>query len=765
MPSPDRRARERLGALMWLEQPGEAAVATEAGEDRCGGDEAEPATATAFSKAATEIERPLSASDHSPPGRYVLWSEAEVSALLAGARDVGVGRWAEILRRSPLLALNRTADALRYKWRSLPQSVRSAAAPAAHAPTKRPKRPATGAQRDREIAAHIVRDALIRLVEAGGALGVGSRAVLRALLSRARPVVDTWAGKGRKDGDVYLEFSGVYVRMLAALGGGGKSGKVSRNAVDKRAWPSFREALAWEEVSAAEARKRGAAVRMLEDGQRFGRHIFVDARVLDAAVCFAGEYFGEDVGEEKEEIVEYVVDISRRPGVWTSSVAEHCPRRVGHKHGDASPSLIMWMKSDGVSGGALCPVCRNAASEGAGCRTWKVRYEGTQAFLTVPARRRARRRGMSAVRSDEEESSRYFAVSSEAASSVAASEPVSSVTASEAVSSVTASGLPIASDSNNAAGPVGGHVMTHSARVAKVGQSGNSAYVLAKLFVDRRAVGDEESSWFGRRTRTVGSMSMRFSPLKILMESDEVSKRSHLEQNAKNIGWMAKESLAVGPSNSTAVDDDLMDNFDYGRANVSRMMDTKMVSVSAMSVSAWVECKRRGNGRYWKPQQWAPVAQAWVLFDLDNVGGLCSLAGDDAGADTISDVVSRASSNMIQVVRRSVELSGVCMIVQSGPRGLHVWAQLREVRYDPRSWFKCPATRIWYEKLGGQLLGAALNAGATGGNLDMSYCSAGRFARLPSWRILDTGEAYRSRLVTVVPSRSKKRKPRKATGA
>lgn len=141
--------------------------------------------------------------------------------------------------------------------------------------------------------------------------------------------------------------------------------------------------------------------------------------------------------------------------------------------------------------------------------------------------------------------------------------------------------------------------------------------------------------------------------------------------------------------------------------------------------------------------------QAWVLFDIDDISRL-----DGEG------VVTKSGSKLALTIRRDQEMSGRCLIMQTGPSGLHVWAELREVRQDPGKWFKKDETRTWYADLGNRLLQAARRAGARGGKIDMSSCSAGRFARRPGWRLLEDGNVFRSHVVVYVPSRVRKRTPR-----
>lgn len=59
--------------------------------------------------------------------KTVRWSNREVEALVAGVRTYGVGKWARILRHSPVFNGVRTSVDLKDKWRNLTSPVRAAA--------------------------------------------------------------------------------------------------------------------------------------------------------------------------------------------------------------------------------------------------------------------------------------------------------------------------------------------------------------------------------------------------------------------------------------------------------------------------------------------------------------------------------------------------------------------------------------------------------------------------------------------------------------
>jgi hypothetical protein len=447
----------------------------------------------------------------------------------------------------------------------------------------------------------------------------------------------------------------------------------------------------------------------------------------------------------------------------TRSVAARCPRASGHKNGDRKPSLILWMNRDGVTGGALCPVCMEEsggrAAGGAGAllrnRTWRVRYvEDNRALLSAPRRRacvKPARQASAAARTlpDREDDAGHRAP----APIPRAGRRRTAEIAEDGVES----GLE----------PVGGHVLRDVSRAAQVGSLPTLAYVLAKLkvmggtgsFDDAGAFGDDGAQLGdGVRLRTIGTMSHRHCPLKVMMWSDKCSKGPNVRRRVSDLAWYAAQSVGTHGGDESLGGDGGGAQSD---GDASTWLPTDVLSVSAMRPSGWREIKTASGQPVSVPAGWMPSAQQWIMFDLDQVEGLSPPPPPASADDAAGDVVSRAATAMIRVVRRSTELSGVCMVLRSGPRGLHIWAELREVRENPRGWFSCGTTRAWYAQTGARLLKAARRAGATSGIVDMSGCAAGRFARRPGWRILpDTGEPFRSRVVTIATARVRNRDPR-----
>lgn len=631
------------------------------------------------------------------------------------------------------------------------------------------------------------RVSLQTLVHARGAQGRGSRALLRALYRRTKALIKS-DDPGEKM--VYVEFCASYVRATDH-----STGRLSRFAVERRAWPEFRAVLGWEEVKTAEARQRGAVLRRLRKGERYGRHLFITSKMLGLAVDVAEQELDLTDADANDGIgyggmtevpdftnegrVEHIIKLRRMPVPQLRSVSAHCPRRSSHKNGDRNPSLILWMNRDGLTGGALCPVCFEDHGPGPEGRlrnrTWQVRYLPNQQALLCAPRCRARNHDL-AVQKMGEQGQSLNDRGSNCVEGLKSLHPLHRKNNQSFYSKAHSSTLA----SNE--GPVGGFVLRDMELSSQVGLIPSLAYVVAKL----KTVSSTSSSkgepllpWNedcvgdGVLVRTIGRMSHRSCPLRIMMWSDKCSLKSGAAHRASEMSWYAAETAALDSSMGSRPGGKVLGNWDDpgGELDSRMWLPTDVLSVSAMRPSGWRQVRGTSGDITSVPTGWEPSVQKWVVFDLDDV---CGLEGTDEDIFLTTDisyssnqggvplsVASRAASAMMRVIRRSVELSGVCMVLQSGPRGLHVWAELREVRENPRGWFANTATRRWYGLIGSRLLSAARKAGVSGGHIDMSSCAAGRFSRRPGWRIrVDSGKPFRSRVVSVATSRVRNRDPR-----
>lgn len=658
-----------------------------------------------------------------------------------------------------------------------------------------PYAPGTPTSSSADNAALDIVKAITDLVQAKGALGRGARALLRALHRRTKGLPGVAFSEAADllqsdSNDLYFEFSSAYVRSFE---------NVSRFSLERRAWPAFRNVLQWSEVTTAEARRRLAHLRKLQSGERYGRHIFIRRFALKATLQVAENlnllYSSEHIAPNAHFLPEeqFIIDLARMPLPGRRTVAAKCPRSGAHKNADSKPSLILWMNSDGVTGGALCPVCMedkslSSSTERIGVdvkkarirtmrqKTWGVTFlESNKALLSTPhSTRRLKNDGAGCRKASCGEGSALSLTGS-------VSDGADMATASSAKGAPRSlpRTMPVKADVQPSS-PVGGFVMTNARRIAEIGKTMSSAYVLAKLKVINgtgamddpdilRLVDDGEKADRVMRLRTIGTMSRRDCPLKLMMWSDKCSQGKSTVRRVEDLAWYARQHtfitqtpVAFSDVDSAVVDGHQVENSasDTARSDCREKLDdtsnwlpTNVISVSVMRPSSWREVINSMGHVINVPAGWESSAQAWVLFDLDDV----ELPDVRATGD---DTVSKAGTYMMRVVRRCIELSGVCVVMQSGPRGFHIWAELREVRYDPRSWFGREEVREWYSTLGTRLLEAAHRAGAQGGLLDMSSCAAGRFARRCGWRILSDGQAFRARLVTVSTSKVRARKPR-----
>lgn len=292
--------------------------------------------------------------------------------------------------------------------------------------------------------------------------------------------------------------------------------------------------------------------------------------------------------------------------------------------------------------------------------------------------------------------------------------------------------------------PVGGCVLSPQ-KAKNIGQVITMAYVTASLKIATDTNTTAEVMQDCNRVRTPGTMARHKCPLQVLLWSDRRSKGATMSKRVEDVAWFARQTLGI----DDALGDDST-NFEGDVVESEEWLPTPIVSVSAMRPSGWRDVSTAARRSVSVPATWEASAQAWVLFDMDD---MCNLEEDG--------VVLVAAHKIVLAARRNQELSGRCLVMQTGPHGLHVWSELREVRDEPRVWFKKEETREWYSDLGLKLLQASHRAGAKGGKIDMSSCSAGRFARRPGWRLLEDGTLFRSHIVMHVPSVVKGRKPRK----
>lgn len=251
--------------------------------------------------------------------------------------------------------------------------------------------------------------------------------------------------------------------------------------------------------------------------------------------------------------------------------------------------------------------------------------------------------------------------------------------------------------------PIGGSIGPVGGRVAS---SGGGVFIGAKLAT--------------RGSRTARSVGSRLSgdPIRVLKWSDSRSRGKTESERAAFIRYMSD-----------------------GTNELSEQFETPLCSVSSMSPSVWHDYGGRSI-----PGGWKSTHQAWVLFDVDDVYGVVD------------------HQRMLQMISSRIEkqsdLSGRFAVVQTGPVGYQVWAELREVRHSPEQWHRSPEVIQWYRRIGQGFVADISLCGGYSHKLDMSSCAAGRFGRRPCWRMMEDGSVFRSKLLFACEQRTDGRQPR-----
>ncbi|KAJ8908692.1 hypothetical protein NDN08_005397 [Rhodosorus marinus] len=455
-----------------------------------------------------------------------------------------------------------------------------------------------------------------------------------------------------------------------------------------RAWNSLKESIGWSEYTTTEARMLGLPLRTLRESERYGRHVVCDPRAIAELSRIAGDLnVPKPSAPESYGNPDHTIELPRLPAAGnTRSVAAKCPNVEAHRNGDRHPSLILWMNADGRTGGGQCQVC--CGSEGKPIR-YSVWYSGNSALLY---RRREKVQG----------SNKYVL-------DIAVKPKVKGCRNTVGEEGVV--------DQDGV--PVGGYVMSAD-KLEEPMVEGNHVCALLKNL--HRADGSRT------KFRTIGHLNSK-DPIEILEIADRMSRSDKSLTQAKLCSWMTKQAIHSG--------DECED-----------LLYTRMLSTSGMVVSSWKQTNGKSGQPLFLPNGWEPLAQRWILFDLDDLQMLCEA------------VVNIACNKVNAAVQSDVNLSGRLAVVQTGPNGLQVWCELREVREKPRKWVAEHSTREWYKRLGRKILRSARSAGARGGSVDLASYAAGRFGRRPGWRVLERGDIFRSRLLYARDERGPNRDPR-----
>eukprot|EP00189_Rhodosorus_marinus_P007762 CAMPEP_0184753292 /NCGR_PEP_ID=MMETSP0315-20130426/44026_1 /TAXON_ID=101924 /ORGANISM="Rhodosorus marinus, Strain UTEX LB 2760" /LENGTH=429 /DNA_ID=CAMNT_0027232663 /DNA_START=714 /DNA_END=2000 /DNA_ORIENTATION=- len=428
-----------------------------------------------------------------------------------------------------------------------------------------------------------------------------------------------------------------------------------------RAWNSLKESIGWSEYTTTQARMLGLPLRPLRGYERYGRHVVCDPTAIEALSRIAGDLNVANPGPpESYGTPDHKIDLPRLPTAGnTRSIAARCPNVEAHRNGDRHPSLILWMNADGRTGGGQCQVC--CGSDGKPTR-YSVWFSGNSALLYE------RREKVHATK-------RYVLDIAMKPKEKGGRNPVGEEKVLE-----------------QDASPVGGYVMGADKLEEPMAEGQHVCALLKNLY---RADGSRT------KFRTIGHLNSK-DPIEILQIADSLSRSDKTLTQAKMCGWMTKQAINSGEE-------------------CEDLLYTKMLSTSGMVVSTWKQTNGKSGQPLFLPNGWQPLAQRWILFDLDDLQMLCEA------------VVNSACNEVDAVVQSDVNLSGRVAVVQTGPNGLQVWCELREVREKPRKWVAEHSTREWYKGLGQKILKSARSAGARGGSVDLACYAPGRFGRRPGW--------------------------------
>jgi hypothetical protein len=536
-----------------------------------------------------------------------------------------------------------------------------------------------------------------------GAAWRAAPAVLRAALERGRAALGAVLGRAGRlaDGRRLVELSASYLRELSAWA-----------ARQVQRWIAGLPGV--EELRRPAALAAGAALRALAAGRRHGRLFALPEPAARALAALCGVQLGA--------AADVLVPLPARRGPRTCAV--RCPAGDAHRTGDSSPSLVLWpVPTAGPwagRGAARCLACGLRGS-------WAPSADGAAAALRV----REWRAGAAHNNKNPLGSSGAALVPSSAPPLPSSAPPRSASMPSsgperEHVGSVLptpgsgggeppraapawcARPLPGAPPApTGAAGPVGGLV----AGPLRLGGRGG-ATVGAAL---RRAPGGGAALSRGHR--------LAGGPLAALRSAERAAARAERSgadgaREAAHLAALAHRGAPVLGASS-------------GRESADQL-DVLDVPWRLLRTSAAVYRSACGPGE--RPG-WRDVRQDAVLVDIDAI---------DLPADPLA--VERAAARAVRAVLADPEI-GAALAVQTSPRGVQLWCELRAPRREPDRWWSLPAVRAWHAQLGAVALAELRAAGACGGLVDGAAARAGGWGRRPGWRLDRAGRPWRVRLV------------------
>lgn len=181
-------------------------------------------------------------------------------------------------------------------------------------------------------------------------------------------------------------------------------------------------------------------------------------------------------------------------------------------------------------------------------------------------------------------------------------------------------------------------------------------------------------------------------------------------------------------------------------AEPDSVLPGRFLSVSAMRpVSVDLRPVPRGdqgaNRAMAVPTAFEPMSQEWIMVDVDDL---------DEHDPTVGAWREISTRRIARVVQSDPLLTGRCAVVETSPTGVQVWAELADVQSNPRAWWARRSTRAWYFALAAGFLASLRMSGRSGGHVDRSAASAGRYGRRPGWRLVDGLWPFQARLLACV---------------
>jgi hypothetical protein len=164
----------------------------------------------------------------------------------------------------------------------------------------------------------------------------------------------------------------------------------------------------------------------------------------------------------------------------------------------------------------------------------------------------------------------------------------------------------------------------------------------------------------------------------------------------------------------------------------------RLVSVQRMMVASRRTILRRG-AEVSIPDRWRPVAQEWVLLDLDRLAR--SLASRTR--EQVEEVVHEIR----EIARGDEWLRGDYALVETSGSGVQVWMRLRSA-VDPIALSSSRFARAWLRGLARRVSDRLRSIGCGDALVDESAWGTHRFGRRPGWRLLRDGTPFRARLVS-----------------